>query len=141
MIINIIFLQIIKLYGWEHSFLDQVSKIRWNEIQILKNLAYLSASTSFLWSCAPFIVSLLTFACYLIIDETNTLDAEKAFVSLSLFNILRFPLSMLPKMIENIVQVISLLLKLAVTHGIIDEIIEHNCDNIWVNENILTNSF
>ena len=31
-------------------------------------------------------------------------DAEKAFVSLSLFNILRFPMSMLPMMIASVIQ-------------------------------------
>lgn len=38
-------------------------------------------------------------------DENNILDAEKAFVSLSLFNILRFPLNMLPQVISSMVQV------------------------------------
>jgi len=39
-----------------------------------------------------------------LIDENNVLDAEKAFVSLSLFNILRFPMSMLPMMIASVIQ-------------------------------------
>ena len=47
----------------------------------------------------------MSFATYVLIDEKNILDSEKAFVSLSLFNILRFPLSMLPMMISNLVQV------------------------------------
>lgn len=42
---------------------------------------------------------------YVTVDENNILDAEKAFVSLSLFNILRFPLNMLPQVISSIVQV------------------------------------
>ena len=50
-------------------------------------------------------VSLTTFAVYVLSSQDNILDAEKAFVSLSLFNILRFPLSVLPMMIANIVQV------------------------------------
>jgi len=49
-------------------------------------------------------VSLTTFAVYVMTSRDNILDAEKAFVSLSLFNILRFPLTMLPMMIANIVQ-------------------------------------
>lgn len=52
-----------------------------------------------------FQVALTTFAVYVRVDETNILDAEKAFVSLSLFNILRFPLNMLPQVISSIVQV------------------------------------
>lgn len=52
-----------------------------------------------------FQVALTTFAVYVTVDENNVLDAEKAFVSLSLFNILRFPLNMLPQVISSIVQV------------------------------------
>lgn len=50
-------------------------------------------------------VSLTTFAVYVMSSPDNILDAEKAFVSLSLFNILRFPISMLPMLIANMVQV------------------------------------
>ena len=98
-------LQIIKLYGWEPSFENQVNEIRNKEIGILKKLCYLSAGTSFIWTCAPFLVSLVTFTTYVLVDENNILDSQKAFVSLSLFNILRFPLSMLPMMIAGLVQV------------------------------------
>lgn len=47
----------------------------------------------------------MSFATFVLVDEHNVLDAKTAFVSLSLFNILRFPLSMLPMMISNMVQV------------------------------------
>ena len=97
-------IKIIKLYGWEPSFENQVMEIRGKEINILKKLVYLSSVTSFIWSCAPFLVSLVTFATYILVDENNVLDSQKAFVSLSLFNILRFPLSMLPMMIAGLVQ-------------------------------------
>lgn len=50
-------------------------------------------------------VALTTFAVFVTVDEKNVLDAEKAFVSLSLFNILRFPLNMLPQVISGLVQV------------------------------------
>lgn len=53
-------------------------------------------------------VALSTFATYVLVDENNVLDATKAFVSLSLFNILRFPLSMLPMLITNLIQVRTL---------------------------------
>lgn len=46
-----------------------------------------------------------TFTVYVLSDENNVLDAQKAFVSLALFNILRFPLNMLPMVISSIVQV------------------------------------
>ncbi|XP_055852918.1 multidrug resistance-associated protein 1 isoform X3 [Episyrphus balteatus] len=97
-------IKVLKLYAWEPSFEEQVLEIRDKEIETLKSAAYLSAGTSFLWSCAPFLVSLVTFATYVLIDEKNVLDPSTAFVSLSLFNILRFPLAMLPMLITNLVQ-------------------------------------
>ena len=50
-------------------------------------------------------VSLVTFGTYVLVDEKNVLDSEKVFVSLTLFNILQFPLTMLPFMINELVQV------------------------------------
>lgn len=47
----------------------------------------------------------MSFATYVLIDENNRLNSKVAFVSLSLFNILRFPLSILPMIIGNMVQV------------------------------------
>lgn len=57
-----------------------------------------------LWPC-PFQVSVVTFSVYVLVDSNNILDAQKAFTSITLFNILRFPLSMLPMMISSMLQV------------------------------------
>lgn len=46
------------MYAWEPSFEDQVLKIRNKEMIVLKQTAYLNSATSFIWSCAPFLVSL-----------------------------------------------------------------------------------
>ncbi|XP_053695520.1 multidrug resistance-associated protein 1 isoform X2 [Sabethes cyaneus] len=97
-------IKVLKLYAWEPSFEQQILKIRDKEVKVLKSAAYLNAGTSFIWSCAPFLVSLVTFATYVMVDENNVLNATTAFVSLALFNILRFPLSMLPMLISNLVQ-------------------------------------
>lgn len=50
-------IKVLKLYAWEPSFENQVLKIRNKEIHVLKQAAYLNAGTSFIWSCAPFLVS------------------------------------------------------------------------------------
>lgn len=55
-------------------------------------------------------VSLATFATYALVhqhseDPEDRLTADKVFVALSLFNIIRFPLSMLPMLIMFMVQV------------------------------------
>jgi ATP-binding cassette, subfamily C (CFTR/MRP), member 1 len=50
-------MKVLKLYAWEPSFEQQVLKIRDKEVHVLKQAAYLNAGTSFIWSCAPFMVS------------------------------------------------------------------------------------
>ncbi|XP_027847516.1 multidrug resistance-associated protein 1 isoform X2 [Aphis gossypii] len=97
-------IKVLKLYAWEPSFEQKVLDIRGKEIKVLRTAAYLNAATSFIWACAPFLVSLVTFAVYVLSDDSHILDAQTAFVSLSLFNILRFPLSMLPMFVSNVVQ-------------------------------------
>lgn len=52
-----------------------------------------------------FQVALVTFASFVLMDEKNVLDAEKAFASLSLFNILQFPFTVFPMLIVHAVQV------------------------------------
>uniref|UniRef100_A0A672ZW33 Multidrug resistance-associated protein 1 n=1 Tax=Sphaeramia orbicularis TaxID=375764 RepID=A0A672ZW33_9TELE len=97
-------IKVLKLYAWELAFKDKVSEIREKELQVLKKAAYLGAISTFTWVCAPFLVALSTFSVYVMVDDRNVLDAQKAFVSLALFNILRFPLNMLPMVISSIVQ-------------------------------------
>ncbi|VVC93477.1 unnamed protein product, partial [Leptidea sinapis] len=46
----------------------------------------------------------MSFGCFVLVNDTEVLDSKRAFVALSLFNILRFPLSMLPNVISNVVQ-------------------------------------
>lgn len=97
-------IKVLKLYAWEPSFEEQVLGVRNLEIKVLKKSAYLNAGTSFIWTCTPFLVSLATFATYVQISPENILDAKTAFVSISLFNLLRFPISMLPMIITSLVQ-------------------------------------
>ncbi|XP_054913513.1 ATP-binding cassette sub-family C member 3 isoform X2 [Poeciliopsis prolifica] len=97
-------IKVLKLYAWENSFKEKVLAIRQKELTVLRKTAYLGALSTMAWTSAPFLVALTTFAVFVTVDEKNVLDAEKAFVSLSLFNILRFPLNMLPQVISGLVQ-------------------------------------
>ncbi|XP_029134337.1 ATP-binding cassette sub-family C member 3 isoform X2 [Labrus bergylta] len=97
-------IKVLKLYAWENSFKEKVLAIRQKELNVLRKTAYLGALSTMAWTSAPFLVALTTFAVYVTVDETHILDAERAFVSLSLFNILRFPLNMLPQVISSLVQ-------------------------------------
>uniref|UniRef100_A0A8D2ZP87 ATP-binding cassette, sub-family C (CFTR/MRP), member 3 n=1 Tax=Scophthalmus maximus TaxID=52904 RepID=A0A8D2ZP87_SCOMX len=99
-------IKVLKLYAWENSFKEKVLAIRQKELNVLRKTAYLGALSTMAWTSAPFMVALTSFAVYVYVtvDENTALDAERAFVSLSLFNILRFPLNMLPQVISSIVQ-------------------------------------
>lgn len=52
-----------------------------------------------------FQVTLVTFLTYVFTSDTGYLSAQKAFTSLALFNILRFPINLLPMMISYVIQV------------------------------------
>ncbi|XP_065214443.1 multidrug resistance-associated protein 1-like [Planococcus citri] len=97
-------IKVLKFYAWEPSFENQVLKIRDKENRVLKKQAYMNALIGFIWNSTPFLVSLLTFAVYALSSEEHVLDAKTVFVSLSLFNILRFPLMALPMMISQLAQ-------------------------------------
>ncbi|KAK8748985.1 hypothetical protein OTU49_015624, partial [Cherax quadricarinatus] len=97
-------IKVLKLYAWEPSFEEQVLDVRAKEIKVLKKAAYLSAGTSFIWTCTPFLVTLVMFTTYVLSDSNNILTAQMIFTSLSLLNILRMPMTMLPFLIVAAVQ-------------------------------------
>ncbi|XP_038152385.1 canalicular multispecific organic anion transporter 1-like [Cyprinodon tularosa] len=97
-------IKILKLFAWEPSFQTQVKDIREKELKVMKRFAYLTSVSTFIFTCAPALVSLVTFAVFVGVSSENILTPEKAFTSISLFNILRFPLAMLPMLIASIVQ-------------------------------------
>ncbi|XP_061492311.1 ATP-binding cassette sub-family C member 2 isoform X2 [Rhineura floridana] len=98
-------IKILKLFAWEPSFEKRIGRIRAQELKGLLHFAYLQSISIFFFNCAPLLVSVATFAVYVMVDENNVLDAQKAFTSISLFNVLRFPLVMLPMVLSSLVQV------------------------------------
>jgi hypothetical protein len=50
-------------------------------------------------------VSLISFGAYALSREENVLNAQVAFVSLSLFDVMKFSMEVLPEVVTNIVQV------------------------------------
>ena len=60
---------------------------------------------SFSWGIASFLVATASFVTFILIDKNNDLDASTAFVSLTLFNTIRFPLMIFPMIITSLIQV------------------------------------
>ncbi|XP_025016128.1 multidrug resistance-associated protein 1-like isoform X2 [Tetranychus urticae] len=95
-------IKIIKFYAWEESFIKHISSLRREELRKLKMVSYLDSVSSFIYFCSPTMVSVATFAAFILVQK-ETLTAQKAFVSLTLFNILRQPLTMLPELISDLI--------------------------------------
>lgn len=94
----------IKLYAWGSAFMDKLSHVR-ND-QELNNLRRIGAAQSFAtftWSSTPFFVSCTTFAVYVAINDAP-LTTDLVFPALTLFNLLTFPLTVLPMVISSIVE-------------------------------------
>ncbi|XP_004459255.1 ATP-binding cassette sub-family C member 2 isoform X1 [Dasypus novemcinctus] len=97
-------IKILKYFAWEPSFRGQVHELRKKELKNLLTYSQLQSLTIFLLYITPVLVSVITFSVYVLVDSNNILDAEKAFTSITLFNILRFPLGMLPMVISSVLQ-------------------------------------
>lgn len=95
-------IRIIKIHAWEEPFKKRTESIRGQEMKSLRTQTWYSTAITFAFTCLPFIVALASFASYILMDPNNILDANKIFVSLSLFNIIRVPLAILPMLITNL---------------------------------------
>ncbi|XP_053612783.1 multidrug resistance-associated protein 1 isoform X6 [Plodia interpunctella] len=98
-------IKVLKMYAWEPSFEDQVLKIRNKEMNVLKQTAYLNSATSFIWSCAPFLVTFVTYVTFVVSDPVNNqLTTETVFVSMALLLSMKAPLIILPYVIVYMIE-------------------------------------
>ncbi|XP_023932340.1 canalicular multispecific organic anion transporter 2 [Lingula anatina] len=97
-------IKILKLYAWEESFKNKVTGIRDMELVSLRNVQIASAFTAIVWFCAPLLMTLASFATFVLLDPSNVLDANTAFVSLSLFTIVNSYVDAVPISIMYLVQ-------------------------------------
>jgi len=94
-------MRVLKFFSWEESFRERISALRHIELRALRKQLYLRAVTTFLWYATPIFVSVATFALYAGLG--NEMKSSVIFPAIALFNVLRFPISMLPNIINNLV--------------------------------------
>ncbi|GMH62121.1 hypothetical protein TL16_g03408 [Triparma laevis f. inornata] len=94
--------KVIKQMAWEKSFENKILELRNSEINQLKKYVIFQSLSGTLWSTVPLLVAVSTFTAY--VASGKTLDVATALTSLALFEILRFPLFMLPNVINNLVE-------------------------------------
>ncbi|KAJ2704611.1 hypothetical protein FB645_003108 [Coemansia sp. IMI 203386] len=98
--------KVIKLYAWERAFLAKIQNVRETlELVTLSRYGRMFALGSMTSIVVPFLVSFATFLIYSLFDNKShgPLTAQLVFVSLSLFNLLRFPLTMFPIILSSVV--------------------------------------
>ncbi|KAG6756248.1 hypothetical protein POTOM_039673 [Populus tomentosa] len=102
----------VKCYAWESSFQAKVQGVRDDELSWFRKASLLGAEqrnpvpgdirlcNSFILKSIPVMATVISFGMYTLLG--GNLTPARAFTSLSLFAVLRFPLSMLPNMITQV---------------------------------------
>ncbi|KAH8673993.1 metal resistance protein YCF1 [Xylariales sp. PMI_506] len=94
----------IKLYAWSTAFMNKLNHVRNDlELQNLRKIGAGQALANFTWSTTPFLVSCSTFAVF-VWTQNIPLTTEIVFPALALFNLLSFPLAVLPMVITSIIE-------------------------------------
>lgn len=94
----------IKLYAWSTAFMNKLNYIRNDlELNTLRKIGATMAMATFTWSTTPFLVSCSTFAVF-VYTQNQPLTTEIVFPALTLFNLLTFPLAILPMVITAIIE-------------------------------------
>lgn len=95
-------IQVIKLYAWEPSFLQQIKQIRDEEVTILRKRAFCQCGIQFVMDSVPFMVSVAAFFTFVWLNG-GVLDPKKAFTSVTLFTLLTDPICDFPSSISALV--------------------------------------
>lgn len=94
----------IKLYAWNTAFMSKLNHVRNDkELNTLRKIGATQAIANFTWSSTPFLVSCSTFAVFVLTSD-RPLTTDIVFPALTLFNLLTFPLSILPMVITSIIE-------------------------------------
>jgi len=94
-------IKLIKFYAWERFFEDKVSDIRAKEIRKIRQIIFNRCKTLIIVFVAPMISTLFSLVFYYAIEK-KAMSPAITFTILSIFNSLRYPLSMLPTTIRSI---------------------------------------
>ncbi|CAI0545474.1 unnamed protein product [Linum tenue] len=94
-------METLKCYAWEKSFQNRVQGLRDDELLRFRRAQLLAAFNSFLLNSMPVVVTLVSFGTFTLLG--GDLTPARAFTSLSLFQVLRYPLNMLPNLLSQVV--------------------------------------
>ncbi|KAF5378578.1 hypothetical protein D9615_007121 [Tricholomella constricta] len=92
----------IKFFAWEERWIGRALDAREVEMQWMIKARVNSVLFYLLWTCAPILVSVISFFAY--VAQGKELTIPIAFTSIALFNMIRAPLNVIPAWIVQILQ-------------------------------------
>ena len=96
-------MKIVKLYAWETFFKKWICDVRVKELDRIWQKAKIGVIVSISWAVSPFLITLAAFSTYVLYDpEKNIITPQKAFVAITYFNMLRFPMQFLPNVLMQL---------------------------------------
>lgn len=95
-------MKLIKLLGWEQQMADKLDEKREEELKAIRLNTLLEAGSTLMWIGLPVVVNVATFTVYVLLG--NQLNATTAFTSLALFEVLQFPLTAFPRIIQAVLE-------------------------------------
>lgn len=94
----------LKLYAWETPYRQKLEHVRNDkELSNLTRLGVFMALMTFQYNVVPFLVSCCTFAVF-VLTENRPLTIDLVFPALTLFNLLSFPLFVVPNVITTFIE-------------------------------------
>ena len=95
-------IKVLKLYGWEESMRARVAEIRAQEVTQFKNASIYLAILESTFNLCPILATVISFIGFVVIDGKQ-LTPQVAFISLMLFNLVRFSVYSLPDLVKEAV--------------------------------------
>ena len=94
----------LKLYAWEGPYQKKLQHVRNDkELRNLTKLGCFMALSSFQFNVVPFMVSCCTFAVFVYVED-KPLTTDLVFPALTLFNLLSFPLMVVPNVLTGFIE-------------------------------------
>ncbi|XP_077880855.1 ATP-binding cassette sub-family C member 6 [Ictidomys tridecemlineatus] len=94
----------VKAHGWEEPFLERILRVRGQELGALRTSTLLFSVSLVSFQVSTFLVALAVFTVHTLVAEESAIDAEKAFVTLTVLGILNRAQAFLPLSVHLLVQ-------------------------------------
>lgn len=91
----------IKLYAWEEPYKERLGRARAEERLAIRRTQLMQCINSVMFSGGPILIAISAFGTYA--WQGNELTADIAFPALAYFDLLRFPIIMLPTQVMNFI--------------------------------------